>query len=231
MSTHASVDPEPAHITMLRDLVTKLRIPQVWHKLYDQCLTRNEQLDYDSDCDRYGGPIPLDLWIARRRRISHQLAIAHLAYRADLLSLSNHDWLAREIGEEFPIDWEIQHAVSLGGLVIVDHPRTVFWEGLQVRISWQNKPKMWGALLELAKKARINAALTEADLYRRAVPTNAALANVIGRLKRRLPPTLSVLIRSEGDRSHQLHLDADRIRIFNTARRARAAQSSSAASH
>lgn len=211
----SSVNPSESPIEILRDLLLKVRIPQVAHKLFRQSLSLNEQRTYEEDCQHRGGAIRLDHWIARHRQIPHEVAIVHLAFMADLLSLSDRDWLLRDLGEAFPIDWEIQHAVSLGGLVIVDEPPTVFWEGLNVGLRWTDKPKMWQAFSQLATKSRMNAPLTESDLYTREAPSNSTLANVIGRLKKELPPTLGTLIRpGTARRTHRLHLDRDRIRIF-----------------
>jgi hypothetical protein len=213
--------PADAVMAILQDLLRRLRIPQIHVKLHEQLLTTNERHDYDEEARQWERPVPIDMWITRRRGISHKLAIVQLAYRADVLPLSDRDWLLRELGEECPIDWEIQHAVSLGGLVVVDAPRVAFWDGLKIRLHWKDKPMMWRTLSQLAAKARINAPLTEADIYRREAASNSALANVIGRLKKKLPPTLSALIRPGIEsRTHQLHLDPDRIRVFTTARRA-----------
>jgi hypothetical protein len=211
-----------AVMPILQDLVGRLQILQVQDKLYTQFLTENERRDYDEEVQRWQRPIPIDRWITRRRRISHKLAIVQLAYRAELLPLSNRDWLLRELGEELPIDWEIRHAVSQGGLVLVDVPRTVFWDSLTVQADWSKRPKAWDVMFQLATKARRNADLLERDVYPDDAVADATLATAVSRLKRMLPCTLAERIEPGiQPRSQRLKLDPNEICIFRNERHRR----------
>ena len=140
-NTARTAAPSDRITELLQLLVLKLRIPQVQLKIYEQSLTASERRDFDEEAQSWERPFPLDLWLARHRGISHRLAIVQLAYRTDLLPLSDRDWLLGELADNFPIDWEIQHAVSLGGLVVVEEPRTVFWDGLRINIDWKRHQK------------------------------------------------------------------------------------------
>ncbi|HUE15555.1 MAG TPA: hypothetical protein VMR25_15420 [Planctomycetaceae bacterium] len=212
-----AVKPATTVIEILGDLVARLRIYQVQLKIYEQCLTPSERQDYDEASQEWDRPVPIDMWLTRRRGISHKLAIVQLAFRTDLLSLSDRDWLLRELGEEFPIDWEIQHAVSLGGLVIVDEPPTVFWECLKINLSWKQNRTAWNVFSQLARRARQKADLSETDVYPDDAVSDAALATAVSRLKSKLPSTLAELI-GPGirPRTQRLNLDRDRIRIFRS---------------
>ncbi len=215
-------DPTAAVPEILSELVGKLRIPQVQDKVYWQVLSTTERSDYDADSDVRERHVPIDMWITRRRRISHGVAIVQLAFRADLLSLSDRDWLLRELGEELPIDWEIQHSVSLGGLVLVNDPRTVFWDGVRIRIDWRRRPKAWNLMLQLATKARRNADLLESDAYPDDAVSDATLATAVSRLKAMLASTLAELIvPGVQPRSQRLRLDPNEILIFRNERRRR----------
>jgi hypothetical protein len=215
--------PADAVMGILQDLVGRLRIHQVQVKIYEQCLTESERQDYDDDATEWERPVPIDIWLTRRRGISHKLAIVQLAFRADLLPLSDRDWLLRELGEELPIDWEIQHAVSLGGLVIVEEPRTIFWDFLRLTVDWKRNRKAWQIVWHLANRARQNAELSEADVYPDNAVSDATLPTAVCRLKTMLPSTLAELIEPGLQaRTQRLKLDRDRIRVFRaTARRQR----------
>jgi len=211
---------DPAAVEgVLQQLLIRLRIPQVQLKLYRQLLTSNERRDYDAALQERTRPIPIDIWITPRRGISHKLAIVQLAFRAEILPVSDRDWLLRELGEELPMDWEIQHAVSLGGLVVVDNPRTVFWDSLRIRIDWSRRPKAWNLIWQLATKARRNTALLEKDAYPDDAVSDATLATAVSRLKAILPPMLAdKILPGALPRSQRLRLDPSEILIFRNER-------------
>jgi hypothetical protein len=210
-----SAEPADAVGGILQDLLLKLRIPQVQLKIYHQVLTADERRDYDEEAQEWERPVPLDMWLTRHRGISHRLAIVHLAFRTDLLPLSDRDWLFRELGDEFPIDWEIRHAVSLGGLVIVEDPRTVFWDGLKIGVDWKRNQRAWQLISGLVRRARLNADLLESDIYPHNAVSDATLPTAVFRLKMLLPTTLAELIvPGVRPRTQRLLLESSRIRIF-----------------
>jgi hypothetical protein len=189
---------EPDELSLedaLRPFLLRLRVDQIQAMIEQRLLSDNEQQAYREDSA--GKRVPLDVWFAKRRGMSHPLAIVYLASRVDLMSQSDHDYFMRQLGEELPVDLEIRSAVSRGGLVVVENPRTAYWRCITIPIDWNRYPKAWPVFVKLAQKAGTRALLTESDVYDfRDGCADSALPTVISRLKQLLPEDLGERIRA-----------------------------------
>lgn len=107
----------------------------------------------------------------------------------------------------------IQTAVAKGGLVIVHHPPSVYWECQPIEANWKGIP--WKFLNALARKAHLSASVTEHDLYSDTV-SHSAMSTNWGRLKKLLPASLrKLVVLGEVRGAYRLDLDASRIDIFS----------------
>lgn len=109
----------------------------------------------------------------------------------------------------------MQAAIVTGGLVVVSKPDEsgeIWWR--QERISAVEKGMPFKALFALARKSRLSASVTEADLYSESV-SDQAMSTLFGRLKSRLPLDLSNhVVPGDGVRSYRLTLDTERVHVF-----------------
>ena len=73
---------------------------------------------------------------------------------------------------ELPGRAAVEEAIGRGGLVLTDGP-AAYWEGKKIDQPWDKHPVPWALLLHLARKAPLEAAVGERDVYNeRAVGIN-----------------------------------------------------------
>ena len=122
--------------------------------------------------------------------------------------------LKRLSGDEPPRRIDRNRAIDAGGLVLIDQPRTAFWERMPIDANWDRHSKAWEFLRRLAEKGRRAVAVREADLYAD-VPSPSAMANRFRRLKKLLPSSLWKHIVPAETRAYRLEPDRAKIHLFD----------------
>lgn len=106
----------------------------------------------------------------------------------------------------------IERAVASGGLVIVEDSREVYWK--QERLETLSK-RSWTFLIALARKAPRRGAVDYRDVFDGEAVSNSAMSTVWGRLKERLPASLSRLVEpGESPQTYRLVLEGHRVHFF-----------------
>ena len=99
-------------------------------------------------------PHPAQIWM-RLRGVSFPRAIVDVNKKLGLISEEEHRSLLQEIGEpgDDP-DEAIEQAVSRGDLVLVERPRTAYWQRKPIRIDWDKRQTPWNFFWELCSHAK-----------------------------------------------------------------------------
>ena len=147
------------------------------------------------------------------RLLQHHITRSRTSEPLDRIALALAD-LNRLPGDSPPRRIDRNPAIDAGGLVLIDQPRTAFWERKPIEADWDRHPKPWEFLRRLAEKGRRAGAVREADLYAD-VPSPSAMANRFHRLKKLLPPSLWTHIVPAGSRAYRLVLDPVKIHLFD----------------
>jgi hypothetical protein len=109
----------------------------------------------------------------------------------------------------------LDEAIATGGLVLVQYPPAVYWNGEPVRVAWGRYPRCWEFLRTLTDKARRGAVVEVRDLYGDRTVTRSALGTVFHRLKKLLPASLWRHIHSIRDpQGYRLELERTRLHLF-----------------
>ncbi|QDU21814.1 hypothetical protein [Urbifossiella limnaea] len=114
--------------------------------------------------------------------------------------------LRRMYAEEPPGQSALDEAVASGGLVVAEALPQAFWSGKPLTVAWHRHPMPWKLLLLLARKARFHTHVVELDVYEDDV-SESAMATLLGRLKKLLPPELrKAIVPGPEPRSYRLDL-------------------------
>lgn len=113
-----------------------------------------------------------------------------------------------------PAQSEVEEAVAGGGLVLIGSNHLAFWQ--TALFSEPLTKGDWKMLHALAEKARLESQITITDIFGHAVVTESAMSSAWGRLKRKLPPSFSKLVKpGNKPATYRLELDARRISNFS----------------
>ncbi len=122
--------------------------------------------------------------------------------------------LRRLYANEPPGRPALEEAIGGGGLVLTTTPPQAYWEGKPIDVDWGAHTRPWEMLHALARKARLEAAVEERDLFSGGV-SESAMGTLWGRLKKLLPVTLKKqILKGIEHRSYKLNLGPARIMIF-----------------
>jgi hypothetical protein len=149
------------------------------------------------------------------RGVSLERAVVDVARELGLVDDPTARWLLRELGEVSDDPEEaIQAARASSALVLVERPRTVYWNGDVIDVSWEQRAALWHFFWELCRRAKAGQPLDSLDLGEEAHP------DIIAKQKWRLlrqagfPAELGDLIQPAGRHTQQLDLSAQQIRLF-----------------
>jgi hypothetical protein len=213
--------PRPALEQNLSELLSKIRVEQIQQMIYDRVLDSDEQCQYNKHRRECAAKAvrchPQDIWLAQARDQPHDQIIVECAWRANLLTASDRDWLFSQLGKTEPISWQIGEAVKAGGLVIVVAECEVYWQQQRLDVEWHRFPRLWTLLIALARKAKLRAGVSERDIFDGEEGcSNSALSESVRRLKRLLPASLAKEIeRGVGKRPRRLKLSPHQIHVFD----------------
>lgn len=124
-------------------------------RLWERVLTDDER-------QRLGGDVAVawcrlgtvGMW-QRLRGVSPARAVADGALALGLLDEPSHRWLLREAGEVHDdAEAAIQQAVASGALVLVERPRSAYWDCEAVAVDWDRHGALWDYFWELCRHAK-----------------------------------------------------------------------------
>lgn len=145
---------------------------------------------------------------------SRERAVLDIARELDFLTDSKHRWLRREMGQAHDfVDEEIQAAIDVGDLVIVDHPqKALYWKGQEVRIAWNKHPAQWRYVWELVLASKGGGTIDRSTF---GFEDQKYCTKQLSRLTREtdFPDSLADLVLDESG-TQRLHVPSSAIRVF-----------------
>jgi hypothetical protein len=206
----------PPHVEILRSKLFFVAGPwcarRIWERHFSAA--EREQLGGTLEKALEHSKTTIGMW-RQVRGGSQARAIAEIAYRSDLLSATDYEWILRELDEESDdADKVIQLAIAAGGLVFTEHPRAAYWAGEAIEVDWERRSALWDYFYELASHSKTGRALDRMALGQ--LPAQGQLAKQKHRLSKEagFPASLAALIVSAGLGSQRLDVPPTRIRIF-----------------
>jgi hypothetical protein len=199
----------------LRINFLRVRAPGRAIDLWDRIFTADDRRrlggNLQSVFDEYG---TAGMW-AKLRGTSDERAIVDVALELGFIDDRKHRWLLRELGE-FDEDAEmaVQNAVATANLVLVERPRTAYWNQEIIDVAWERRDTLWVFLLELARAAK------SGQVVDRLVFGQRTRINYMTQQKSRLlslpgfPESLGQCIQPKGRGTQQLQIAPHSIRIF-----------------
>ena len=124
--------------------------------------------------------------------------------------------LQRLFKDDYEVTAARDEAIAAGKLVIDRSSGEVYWEGKRVETEWNRFDGSWKFLIELAKRARNRADVTQNDLYGSEAISITAMSTSAFRLRSHLPASLRKLIISGRTlRTYRLTLESEHIYFFD----------------
>jgi hypothetical protein len=112
---------------------------------------------------------------------------------------------------ETPQSAAIEEAIASEGLVVIEDPPKVFWQGAAIEAEWEKHPSCWKLLFALASKG---GSVGACDVFDKMVAVST-LPVTINRLRRYLPASLHKrIVPGAVPGSYRLDLERRRISIF-----------------
>jgi len=90
------------------------------------------------------------MW-AKLHGVSYERAVIEVGLFLGFLTDIDHDWLLREIGEPTCGEEAVDFAINSSAFVITEKPKTIIWQGKEIEVEWNNYPKLWEFIWELAR--------------------------------------------------------------------------------
>lgn len=205
----------PRVVDVLETTALRIRAAVAAARLWEEVLTESERA-------RMGGHLS-SLWCQRGtagiwmqlRGVSRERAVVEVAAELGLLAPSSTRWLLRELGEVFDDpDEAIQAARVSTALVLVERPRTVYWNGAPIAVAWERHAALWQFFWELCRRAKAGSPLDPLDLGEWAHRDSIAKqkSRLLG--KAGFPIDLGALIKPTGRRTQKLDVPPPQIRLF-----------------
>jgi len=139
-------------------------------------------------------------------------AVVDILHELDLMGPHHYRRLLRQLGEEGEdSEATVMLAVSTATLVIVDSPRTVYWEGSEVPIEWHERSALWEYFLAVCQATKMGDALNRIVF---GTGDNRTLIDRKNKLRSELAGVNSPLAHRFVIRQHRLDLPRDEIRVF-----------------
>ncbi|MCA9054855.1 MAG: hypothetical protein KDA75_13530 [Planctomycetaceae bacterium] len=184
-------------------------------RYWERILTHNDRL-------RLGGNLPdayrrlrtVGMWTALHGG-SFERATLELARSLGAINEMDYGWLLRELGEASDDEVAaIEHAKKQFDLVLVEEPRTVYYQGELIDINWHRFNALWDYFVVLLQAARDRRSI---DITRFAKPlARGYLTGIKSRLtlNPNFPVTLGDLILPGGKGRQRLDIPPERICVF-----------------
>jgi len=199
----------------LRTNAARIKAPFAALLLWERVLTESDRLRLGDDCEaawrQYG---TAGMW-CRLRGVSAPRAVVDVAHALGLMDEQTRRWLLRELGEihDDP-DLAISAAVASVALVLVERPRTAYWEGHPIPVNWDGHPALWDFLWELCHHAKAGRPIDHTTF-----PASKDVAFVTKQKSRLLaqhhfPQALGARIKPVGRNTQKLDLPSSQIRLF-----------------
>lgn len=102
---------------------------------------------------QYGNGRVAAMW-KLARNVSSERAIVDAAYELGWMDAGTQRWLLAEIGELAADTDQLETLFALTDLVIVTHPRQIYWLGQVVEVDWHVQRASWEYFLALAEQAK-----------------------------------------------------------------------------
>jgi hypothetical protein len=155
------------------------------------------------------------MWM-QLRGVSTVRAVVDVAHQLGLLDDGNHGWLLREADESQDDPEEALLAAVAGcRLVLVERPRSAYWQGGEMTVDWSRHGALWDFLWELCRHAKRGQPVDSS--------TFGSVSGVVARQKCRLkalpgfPRDLLALMEPVGRGTQKLNLPPAHIRLFELA--------------
>ena len=194
-----------------------LRVSPRWSalRLWERVLSEQDKARLGGDFQRALSEFDaIGMWM-KLRGVSHQRAVIDIAKKIGFITDETREFLLRGIGDisDDP-EQAIAKAVSDGALVLVERPRTAYWNRDRIEVDWNANPKLWEYLFELCRHAKAGRPLLpvifgeNADLYH-LIKLKSRLSKFAG-----FPPLLCDRNVSAGEGMQRFDIPPEEIRIF-----------------
>lgn len=203
-----------------------------------------EQVLTPSDKDRLGGDFDhawqtfgtIGMWM-KLRGVSRWRAIIEVAATLQLVNETIRNWLLRDVAgiekdggqradgaaietitEALSVnaDEALERAVKSSALVLVESPRSAYWRGEKIEISWQRRPARWDFFWTLCQVAKHGKSIDDTMFGDDVAPGYAAKTKCTLGKTPEFPEELHALIVPAGRGSLKLNLAKNEIRLFET---------------
>jgi hypothetical protein len=128
--------------------------------LWERVLTEAERRRLGGDLERaWREHGTAGMW-RKLRGVSLPRAVVEVACELNLMDERTRGWLLRELGEapDDPAE-ALEAAIATGDLVLVEHPRAVYWRGQVLGVDWRSRSRMWDFFWELCLHAKAGKAI------------------------------------------------------------------------
>ena len=184
-------------------------------RLWERVLSEQDRARLGGDFQRalseFGA---IGMWM-KLRGVSPQRAVIDIAKKIGFITDETREFLLRGIGDISDDPKQaIAKAVSDGALILVERPRTAYWNQDRIEVDWNANPKLWEYLFELCRYAKAGRPLLpvifgeNADQYH-LIKLKSRLSKFAG-----FPPLLSDRIVSAGEGMQRFDIPPEEIRIF-----------------
>lgn len=207
-------DPSPAAKRAFRDCVFRIHCPSSAERLWNRCFSDQDRQQLGNDLNAaYRAHRTAGMW-ATLKGSSLDRAVVDVGYLLNFLTESDFKWLLQEIGEYCDAEEAMTAAIAAGHLVLVERPRSAYWDGQAIAIDWNRENASWEFLWELSRSAKAGHSI---DRYSFGEST---AMDIVAKRKYRLvnmpgfPVALTDHIVHAGRGTQSLRYPPERTRIF-----------------
>lgn len=203
--------PSPRVLDELQTNYLRIKSPVSAMRLWERVLTESDRrtLGWDSEAawKLYG---TVGMW-KKLRGVSTARAVVEVAHKLNFIDEGTQRWLLYELGEA-PDDPET--AIASDALVLVERPKTAYWQGQEIEVDWDRYGVLWTFMWELGCHAKSGQPVDRLTFGEH------AHQDVVAKQKSRLlnepsfPADLGDRIVSVGIGTQRLDLSPEKIRIF-----------------
>jgi hypothetical protein len=129
---------------------------RVAERVWNEVLTVAEKANLPESLDEARRKFSIPQMWMRVRGGTMSRAVVDILHELDLMGPHHYRRLLRQLGEEGEdSEATVMLAVSTAKLVLVDTPRTVYWEGCEVPIEWHERSALWEYFLAVCKATKM----------------------------------------------------------------------------
>lgn len=189
--------------------------PSAAQHLWERVLTEPERRRLGGDSGAlYSRHGTVGMWM-QLRGVSAERAVIDVGHQLGFLDVQNYWWLLRELGQEQDEAEEaLRRAIRSRDLVLVERPRSAYWQGQPIDVDWERRPKLWEFFWEMCRSAKVGRSVDHLTFG------DSVHLDFVAKQKSRLlglpgfPVDLGDLIQPVGRRTQKLDLAPERIRLF-----------------